>query len=288
LSLYSSVPVICLFLAVSVVKAQDCPEDLGQGPRMVTPADGAAGVSRNALVRIDYTEGYFTEGLGSPETSMELRSAEGDLIDGEFEAVGGRTLFFRPAQLLPEERRFDGVAYGVEGELVFSFRTGRAQDVESPVVGRIVSSSASPLPPGCEAPNGGYRVDLSLEAAVDDGPVGSLRYQVYLSRWGEAGLPNLRTEVRGYAGDRITAAFVLDESEVSTPICVAVQVVDGVGRVSETAATDCFDPKSGQFFAGLCWVAGAAVSSGTPPLAWALGVVLGVLLCRRSGRAGAG
>ena len=240
--------------AVSEARAQDCPEDLGQGPRTVTPADGAAAVSRNAWVRVDFTEGYFADWTGALQDALELRTAEGELVAGEFELVGDETLFFRPLEALPQERRFDGVAYGLEGDLAFSFRTGRDFDETPPLVGEISSVSATAVGESCDAPDGGYRVDVAMEPAMDDGPVGSLRYQVYLSRSGQGDAPSLRAEVRGYAGQVITAAFVLKEAEVSTPVCLEVRVMDGVGRLSEDGAVSCFDPKAGQFFAGLCGV----------------------------------
>ena len=233
----------------------DCPEDLGRGPREITPADGAAAVTLDAVVRVGYTPGFFAEPGRDPADFLEVYARDSvEQLVGDFQVVGGDTVFFIPEMLLEAESMYHGLARGIDGDLEFSFRTGRTLDERAPTLGPIARVDATEIEAGCEAPDGGYRVDVHFPPAADDGPPGSIEYLLYLSRFAGQGAPSIRARARGYSTRLITMAFVLSQDEAVEPICVEVVAVDGVGRVSEVGETTCLDPLTGSFFAGLCSV----------------------------------
>jgi len=219
------------------------------------PADGAAAVTLDAVVRVDYTPDFFEEAGRDPAVFLEVYSdAASEQLAGEYQVVGGDTVFFVPDTLLDPESRYRGIARGIDGDLEFAFRTGRTLDEAAPTVQPIARVDATRVESGCEAPEGGYRIDVHFPPAVDDGPAGSIEYLLYLSRFASQGAPNIRARARGYSTQLITMAFVLSLEDAAEPICVEVVAVDGVGRVSDVGETTCLDPLSGSFFAGLCSV----------------------------------
>ena len=126
-----------------------------------------------------------------------------------------------------------------------------------PEMGEIREVRSTPTPVNCDAPEGGYRVDVSFEPALDDGSPGSIEYLLYLTRGPGVQAPELRDRARNFTegGDGlVTMAFVLRPNEADGPVCVAVHAVDGVGRVDRSVPARCFEPIQGNFFQGLCSV----------------------------------
>ena len=262
----------CLPLVSGAAYAQlpdDCTPPPSPGPIEVTPASGAGGVTRDARVSLRYTQDFFAGFSGDPAALISVW-ATGTLepVAGRV-AVAGDVLFFLPDGLLAPSTSYAGRATGGIADFEFEFRTGTNLDVAAPVVGAIQSVSTQSLDPGCGVPDGGYRVDVAMERALEDGPDGSLEYLLYHTRGPGIDAPVLRTRRRGViTSDLFTMAFVLPNSEAVTPICVVVQVVDGVGKRDDSMEPRCFDPVEGNFFEPACSVsASGRARSGRAPVA---------------------
>ncbi len=257
----------------------ECDDVPSRRPVYVTPAHMAVGATLGAPVRVRYTDGYFedpTVGM-SPEESIflwrcaadDFLCTAGEPLSGTVQVIGNELIFRADAPFEPNTR-YGGVALGADGDgLEFVFTTGTSFDSEAPSFTGIRSLASDRVGPSCEAPEGGYRIDVKVEPATDDGPGGDVEYLLYLTRGPEVEAPQLRSRQRNFSGEEIPMAFVIDPSEAVSPICVAVHAVDGVGRVTESPA-ECFDPIQGNFFEPLCSVS-AAGAARSP---WALPVVL--------------
>ncbi len=263
---------LCVACVASSARAQtDCPVPPAPGPIETTPASGAGGVTRDAWVRVLYTPGYFgPTGPGTGGETITVTDPDGVPVAGDLQVVGDEALFFVPIDLLEPGTRYDVVATGVARELVASFTTGANVDTAPPSIGPITRVSVEPVGPSCTAPSGGHRVGVSFDPATDDGALGSIEYGLYLTRGEGVAGPVRVARQRHFAGSEITAAFVLDDDQAETIVCVSVRAEDGVGRSDEGGGV-CFDPVSGAFFAPLC---SATTASRTPPGAFALAPIL--------------
>lgn len=271
-------------LSGATVRAQDagCPGNPDIGPVEVTPADGAAGVPRNAIVRVRYSADYFA-GTTIPTETITLTKTGGGSVPGTLQLVGTDTLYFVPSTQLDASAHYDGTASGAAFPFAFSFTTASFTDVARPdlrqpndATGFAIESA--PADTAC-SPVGSRRVRLSFPSATDDGPESSLEYWVYLTRGDHVAAPTLLTRVRDYGADVTTLGFVLTPVHAAKAVCVSVVAVDGLDRTSEWAAPVCFDPLHASGFVGLC---SASSFRGHRSMAWAFGaLVVGVTVRRR-------
>lgn len=254
---------LCVLCAAGTVRAQPvCPEDVIPGPVETTPASGAFGVTVDAYVRVLYTPAYFAaDGPSNGTETILVTDPDGLEVPGIVQRVGDAALFFVPDGLLDPSTQYDVIATGAFGELVASFTTGTSLDEQAPSIGPITRVAVDPVEPSCSAPSGGHRVGVTFVPATDDGALGSLEYSLYLTRGEGVSAPVRVARLRHFAASEITAAFVLDDAQAGSMVCVALRVEDGVGRVSEGGGV-CFDPLTGAFFAPLCSVSVAGAPSG--------------------------
>lgn len=286
-------PVAVLLVSLpAVARAQDeegCDDVPSRRPLVVTPTPGGVGATLEAPVRVRYSPGYFDDPTVRipPEESLYLWRCEdgdsacesGDPVSGGVEVIGDE-LVFRPVAPFEPDTLYGGIARGVDGDIPFTFRTGRFFDMGPPEFGGILKVGSDWVEHECDAPEGGYRIDVKVDRAVDDGPGGDIEYFLYLTRGPEVEAPQLRARQRNFSGeDGIPMAFVLEPSEAVSPICIAVHAVDGVGNVAESDP-HCFDPIEGNFFEPLCAVSAPGTASGAR---WALlGILpIGLLIARR-------
>lgn len=276
----------------------NCDELPVRGPEVTFPTSSARGVSIDAPLRVRYApEGYFgpTGWGGDPTTMIEVyRCSAGcgfGCADGGGEFVPGRVqLIDDELVFLPEGGRWDtaatysGIARGRDVDLPFSFCTGSSTDETPPVLGPLAQLTSHPKEPDCSAPDGGFRIGVHFDPATDTGPGGSVEYLLFQTRGEGLEGPVLRTRARNFATTgQITMAFTLAPDEATSPICVRVAAVDGVGNVdfddSPGEAGLCTDPLRGNYFYGLC-----SASPADAPAGPALLVGLALLaLSRRRG-----
>lgn len=246
-------------LAGPAFAQDDCEDPVAPGPVEFTPAPGGrGGVMLNAPVKVRYTEGFF-EGAGSgidPDDFIvvyvcdePVACSDGVEVPGEVSLIGD-VLVFRPTEPFEPRTSYGVVATGIADRAQFSFQTGTSFDTEPPELSGIRVES-SPAAESCEAPEGGYRIDVQVDAATDDGPLIDIEYLVYLTRGPEVEAPELRARARQVT-DVIPMAFVLESAEAVSPICVTVHAVDGVGNVDDDTEPQCFDPIQGNFFEPMC------------------------------------
>lgn len=262
----------------------ECDEIVTRGPLAVTPATGASLVTVDAYVRVEFSEGYFGLGI-EPEDAIDLRFCDG-LSVVECETVGepvagtvqvvGDTLFFLPARNFMGGAQYAGIARGIDLDLGIAFRTSTTVDTGPPVMSDVDSPTTARVDASCEAPEGGYRVDVSFPPAQDDGSPGSIEYLLYFTRGADLEAPELRRRARNFSTELVTMAFVLSPEEAVSPGCVVVHAVDGVGNVDDDMEPQCFEPVQGNFFEPLC---SASTIEGRSWLGWSLLVL--VLLRRR-------
>lgn len=270
----------------------DCepPPDLLE-PLAVTPTVDGRGVSLDAPIFVRFSEGYFEDPdlAVDPTTSILVRQGEdpdvGPLVPGTVQ-VRGDTLVFLADEVYAPQTRYTGRAFGITADLAFRFETGDGFDVLPPDTPILDEPSAERVDASCDAPDGGYRVDVRVRPSVDpDGPQGDIEYLLYLSRGPELDEPELRARVRNFATtDRIPMAFLLETEEAVSPVCVAVHVVDGVGNRNEQAPPRCFDPITGNFFEPLCSASPPGRDGGPAALALVGWLALGLVGARRRRR----
>lgn len=276
-------------LAASAQDEEPCDDTTGRGPLEVTPAAGASAVTLGAQMRIRYSAGYFEDpAIGAdPATAFSLVECldetscpDGALVPGTVQLVGD-VLIFTPAAPLRPRTLYEGTASGVDFPLTFTFRTAGEGvfDRSPPTMGALLDVSSQEVDPSCAAPEGGYRIDVVIEPATDDGPPGDIEYLLYLTRGPMVEAPQLRGRQRNFAAERIPMAFVLEASEAVSPICVTVYAVDGVGNIDDDTEPFCFDPIQGNFFEPIC--AAAPSSRPAPWAALLLGAPLLLLVARR-------
>jgi MYXO-CTERM domain-containing protein len=261
---------------------EECEPLLLRAPYESTPAVSAPGVTLGAPIRVKYPEGYFEDPVIAADPATSIVVFEGDdsgpEVPGTARAIGDSLVFTPDAPYAPDTR-YAGVAFGLDADFVFNFRTGSSFDMGPPQLGPLQEVVATRIDEdSCDAASGSYRIDVSFGGATDDGPPGDIEYLLYLSRGPEVDAPELRAVLRNQsAGDQIMA-FIAEASEVASPVCVSIVAVDGVGNLDDTAAPLCDDPIQGSFFEPLCSASPGQSSSG--PIAW-LALVAVVLFWRR-------
>ena len=278
-----------------LARAQECPDPPPAGPLEGIPASGAPNVTLDAFVSVRYTPGYFAlGGLGDdPARSLRLGSCpfgcgtlcsidEATPIPGLIQ-VHGDHLVFVPDEPLAPETQHVALATGVDGGLEIEFCTGTRFDVRAPTLGAIGRDLPVRVGPQCGLPDGGYRVGVYFEPATDDGPGGSIEYLLYLTRGVGVDEPRLVARAPNYAAtDQITMSLLLEPELGTTPVCVQLAAVDGVGNVTVNDEQHCFDPITRTWFYGGCSIGArserAALSS---PIALACVALFARALRRR-------
>lgn len=234
-------------------------EDPPVGPVDVLPAVGAPGVTIDAWVRVRYVEGYFgPDGPGrDPASEITLLRCgacgascdSGTPVSGHVE-VYDDNLFFVPDAPLEPRTQYGGEARGPETSLTLGFCTGSSADASPPSFASEIRVSSEEVGPGCELPDGGFRVGVFAGAASDDGPGGSLEYLLFLTRADGLAAPLLVDRVRNFSAGEITLRLFLDGAQAASPVCVRLGVVDGVGNVTMSNVEECFDPVASVAFQG--------------------------------------
>ena len=265
----------------------------------MTPASGALDVTANAYVRVRYSPGYFDDPIidADPQNSIWLErerpGEEPEPVPGRIERVGDY-LFFLPDELLEASSPFDpddgyvthALGFDVDEE-TFTFDVpAEREDLQPPQLTGIRTLSASEVDASCDAPRGGFRIDVQFAPARDDGPAGSIEYLLYQTRGANLDAPRLVGRQRHFVGEVIPMAFVLPPAEAVEPICVTVHAVDGVGNVDESVRAQCIDPVQGDYFESLCAVAAPGAASGGATSTFAcLGALAAMFLAFRRRRA---
>ena len=97
--------------------------------------------------------------------------------------------------------------------------------------------------------------------------------------------PRLVGRARNYPADRITMSLLLEPELGTTPVCVQLGAVDGIGNVTVNEERHCFDPITRTWFYGGC----AAGRAGHHDAAGGGGLVTSLVLalifvsrCKRS------
>lgn len=263
-----------------------------RGPIEITPAFGSRAVAQNAVVRVLYSQGFFaTPGARTPEESFRLLQCN----DGPSCLTSGRevsgtvslardTLVFVPDALLEDGVQYLALAAGIDQSFEAEFRVlpaggASSVDLESPVFGPVTSFTATSLGPSCEAPDGGFRVDVSIQPAVNELAGADVEYLLFLTRGAGIEAPELRARARGVPSE-VVMAFVLSPEESTATICFTVQAIDGAGNIGELSAPVCEDPVQGNFFEPLCNANPDTLGrrEGMGVRGWGGGAVLGGLL----------
>ena len=279
---------ICALLISNAAFSQDggmeCDTYIPRGPIEVTPATSASQVTLDAWVKVLYSPGYFSIDGGDPERDFELRrcaalsifecETEGERVAGETQVVGD-TLYFLPSRNFASNEVYVGVARGIDLDLRINFRTSMSIDRSPPRLGSVGEPTTTRLDPGCDAPEGGYRMDVSFVPAVDDGSPGSIEYLLYLSRGAGLEAPELRSKARNFSTTgEIPMALVLSHEEAASPACIVIHAIDGVGNIDDDMSPLCFEPIQGNFFEPAC-----AVGSGGHVFWW----IMILVILRRKG-----
>ncbi len=254
-----------------------------RGPQEVTPATSASGVPLNAIVVARYSEGYFEVSREEPSELVELYDCADDFpaawggscevtgapVAGRVSVAGDR-LFFEPIERLRANQIYAGFFRGAEQDLDIVFTTGALEDTQAPQMGTVLPPSSTDIEESCENPDGGVRIAVRFEPAVDDSSEGSLEYLLYQTRGEGITAPILQSRLRHFASDELVMAFVIPPDQALETACVVVRVVDGVGLADESEAV-CFEPLQGPYFEPLCSAApvrGGASWLGLPLLLW--------------------
>lgn len=250
------------------------------GPCAVTPLPGTPErVTLDAPIKVRYTEGFF-EVFGVEGTAIEvIREDTGLPVAGSTQQLGSDLLFFVPDGGWEPETRYVGRVFGEGNEIAFGFQTGRSVDMGPPTRPRIVQVEASE---GTALGEGAVRIDVEFEPSSDDGPLGSLEYQVYLTAGHDVVEPELRLRIRHQSTTTLVGAIGLTGEATSEPACMAIVAVDGVGRTASSETT-CFDPVTGNYFEPLCSVAPAPSARGVAGV-WLPLLAVWIGLGRRRGR----
>lgn len=290
---------VALAVAPQVARAQDeCDDDtLVRAPLEVTPSVGAQDVTLDAPVVVRYSRGYFgPDGPGGPGGDRpeemirvgvcpaETRCAvpcdldsEATPIDGTVQVLGDR-LFFLPDGGLADDRVYVGTAAGLDRPLDFRFCSGAEVDQGPPTAPIFLEARPDESGTSCALPEGGRRIGLRYQPSLDDGPLGSIEYLLYLTRGPGIAAPELRDRVRNSSTEEALLRLLLTREEAAEPVCVVVYAVDGLGNVSEAAREQCVDPLTTAAFQPLC--SAAPGTRGAGPFALA-GLVVAALAIRR-------
>lgn len=274
--------VACVAWAPGVVRAQVdalCEGRPEPGPCAVTPLAGTPeSVTLDAPVRVRYTPGFF-DMFAETSTAVEVFDEMGEPVTGSVQVATHDLLLFRPAGGWQPDTPYTGRVHGEGGEIPFAFTTGRQVDQRPPVMGPILSAEPAENSEVPDLGSGSVRIDLTFEGATDDGPQGSIEYQVYVTRGAGVAAPELRLRVRHQASP-LVAAIGLTAEETASTVCVAVVAIDGVGK-TDVSEEQCFDPLTGAFFEPLCTVAPHVRPDDVLGLLWPM--ALGLWWLRRRG-----
>jgi len=260
----------------------DCDPPALLGPVEFFPASGAGGVALDAAVRVRYTPGFFAVWRDPLTRLLEIRDASDAAVPGSLSVLGD-TLVFRPDAPWAPGAAYRGTAFGIDIlQVRFSFRTGAVFDREPPRFDGTPTLSPARVDTRPCAPEGGYRIDVSVAPASDpDGAQGDVEYLLFQTRGPTIEAPLLRARARNFAGPSIPLAFTLTPAEAAAPICVVIVAIDGVGHAVEGSPA-CVDPVQGNYFAPLCSVGLPGASTrGTIRGAVATMAVLGLVYARR-------
>ncbi|MFW5876884.1 MAG: hypothetical protein ACOCXM_09115 [Myxococcota bacterium] len=274
--------VACVSWAPGVARAQVdalCDGRPEPGPCAVTPLPGTPeDVTLDAPIRIRYTPGFF-DTFAETSTAVEVFDATGQPVSGSTEVAASDLLLFRPDGGWQPDTRYDGRVFGEGGEIAFGFQTGDELDQRPPVMGPILSAEPAE---DSEVPGlgpGSVRIDVTFEGATDDGPQGSVEYQVYVTRGADLAAPELRLRVRHQSAP-LVAAVGLTGEETGSTVCIAIVAIDGVGKI-DVSEERCFDPITGHFFEPLCSVVPHPRPNDVLGLLWPM--ALGLFWLRRRG-----
>lgn len=257
---------IAAFLPVAGAQTQDCPGPSERGPIEVTPAFGSRAVAQNSLVRVLYTPGFFElPGAATPEASVTVLrcptsgscAVDGTVVPGATALVGD-TVVVTPDNLLDAGTDYLVLAGGIDQSFEAPFRVlapggTSTVDVEAPRFGPVTSFFSTPLGESCEAPDGGFRVDVAVQPASNEPAGADVEYLLFLTRGVGIEAPEFRARARGVPGD-VVMAFVLSPEESAQTICFTIQAIDGAGNLGELSEPVCEDPIQGNFFEPLCSV----------------------------------
>lgn len=270
--------------------AQECPDPPPDAPVEVTPAAGAPNVTLDAYVRVRYAPGYFAPGGpgDDPARLLDLGLCPGGCgslctideaipVAGLIQVHGDDELVFLPDEPLEPRAQYVALATGVDGELAAPFCTGSRFDSGAPTLGAIERQAPVRVGPSCGLPDGGYRVGVYFEPAIDDGPPGSIEYLLYLTRGVGVESPRLVARSRNYPAESITMSLLLEPELGTTLVCVQLVAVDGIGNVTVNEEQHCFDPITRTWFYGGCSV---GQDAGAPILPLSF-LALAVLALRR-------
>lgn len=240
------------------------------------PSKSAATVARNTLIRVDIRADL------NPEFGL-LRVVPG--LDGNdtyvpvpatWQQIASTDRFvIRPAELLAPETTYSVLARADTGlgpgAGDFKFQTSDVIDTRPPdfEFGQDSVTGVSSVECG---EDGNRRVSITFERATDDGDDGGIEYRLYLTR--ASGLDGPRLLAREYlASGSGNMSFVLRPDQLATPVCILVDVEDGVGNHADGLDEFCFDPLQGSFFEP-CSVTGQASPRHGAFFAWLLAASL--------------
>lgn len=230
------------------------------GPSATFPASGASGVTLDAPLRVTYSDGFLQQAniqeLLEIFACLDNSCTERVAVEGELSAVQNE-LFFLPAPSWNPFTQYRGTALGTDRSLQFGFTTSSSVDVSPPAFSGGLSVNTEPTQDPCfkegdpGAPPQGYRVEVSFAPATDDGALGDIEYQLFLTRGPDVGGAQLVAQSRNFgATERLSLAFFLDEETAKQTHCVDVIVLDGVGNVTDARSHECFNATLGRDFVG--------------------------------------
>ncbi len=240
--------VLACLLQASVGLAQsECPALSGatDTPKIAPPSAGGERAALNTLIQVD---------IDASLNPQFLLSRVDPMIDvpiaASWQRIGESDRFvIRPLDLLEEDTQYSTVVSADEGIYErFTFTTAGFVDETPPVFAfgpdQVVAYSSTP----CGDDGTSHRVALTLQDATDDGHAGAIEYLVYLTR--AAGLDGPVLLSRQYLAEATDLSFTLTPEQLSTPVCIVVDAVDGVGLHADPAKIEefCFDPLQGNFF----------------------------------------
>lgn len=187
-------------------------------------------------------------------------------------------LVFEPAAQLDSQRRYQGEVLTLDGApRQFNFTTSDRVDTGPPQwPNPDVELSAQQQTEEC----GEARIDVVFNVATDDGPLGSIQYFVFQTAGVELSAPRLVARITAPQGDgKISSSFLIPPEQAEEPVCVSVEVMDGVGNILAAGGESCVDPFADPYFDSLCSASPGA--AGDLRGGWWLGAVLGLLWVRR-------
>lgn len=255
-----------------------------------SPGPGATNVAIDAPVLVRFPTPVVSEPVAEDLVSVVRVGDSGGLdggvaepgddpsraIAGQLQAVGDHVVAFVPDELLAPNTEYS-IAFREPGSGAVReapFATGAETDQARPELffGDVSVDVRSGEASSCGDEPGAFVVDLRFPpVAFDDKDLGALQYFLYLTRAEGLEAPRLLQRVRRQGSlDLLRFAFVLSPEEASGPVCVALRVVDAVGKVAAEQPELCFDPFVEAHFQSLCSARGPLGSR----RAWAGGAVL--------------